>query len=285
MKLSRGFIFTSLSALSWALLIIATRFAFITYHETAANLAFWITLLATVYWFLIFLRHKSKLRTAQPKHYLLLLFIGLVNTLGVTLVETLALKSSPAINFSFLIRTVILFTIILAAIFIKEKLTLKKFILAILILIGSYLLVTQGQSLKLSPGDLFTLIEALMLGILNISQKTAVAKFGAPLTASAAFVFGLIPFLVLLLSTSQIHWPQAPLIIPLLVIFNIAITQFKLIAFKTSTASYVTMIFSFTPVFVSLIAMPLLKETLTPIQVLGGVLILLAGIGVEKLKI
>ena len=45
------------------------------------------------------------------------------------------------------------------------------------------------------------------------------------------------------------------------------------------------MIFSFTPVFVSLIAMPLLKETLTPIQVLGGVLILLAGIGVEKLKI
>lgn len=285
MTLSHGFVFTSASALSWALLIIATRFAFITYHETAVNLAFWITLLATIYWSTVFFRSKSKLKTATPTDYLLLLFIGLINTLGVTLVETLALKSSPAVNFSFLIRTVILFTIILAAIFIKERLTLKKIILSTLILAGSYLLIIQGQTLKLSPGDLFTLLEALMLGILNISQKTAVHKFGARLTASAAFVFGLAPFIVLLLLTGQIHWPKAPLIIPLLVVFNVAITQFKLIALKHATASYVTMIFSFTPVFVSLMAIPLLKETLTPIQILGGILILLAGIGVEKLKI
>lgn len=285
MKLSRGFTFTALAALSWALLIIATRFAFVTYHETAANLAFWITLLATVYWSTVFFKAKSKLKNATAPDYLLLLFIGLINTLGVTLVETLALKSSPAVNFSFLIRTVILFTIILAAIFIKERLTLKKLILATLILAGSYLLITQGQTLKLSPGDLFTLLEALMLGILNISQKTAVQKFGSQLTASAAFVFGLIPFLALLLSTGQIHWPQAPLIIPFLAVFNVAITQFKLIALKHATASYVTMIFSLTPIFVAIMAIPLLGEFLTPIQILGGILIILAGIGVEKLKI
>ena len=39
------------------------------------------------------------------------------------------------------------------------------------------------------------------------------------------------------------------------------------------------------PVFVSLMAMTLLKETMTPIQLLGGGLIVLAGIAVEKLKI
>ena len=49
--------------------------------------------------------------------------------------------------------------------------------------------------------------------------------------------------------------------------------------------SLVTMIFSLTPIFVALLAIPLLKETLTPIQVIGGALIILAGIGVEKLKI
>ena len=233
----------------------------------------------------MFFQTKSKLTTATTKDYLLLLFIGLIYTLGVTLVETLALKSSPAVNFSFLIRTVILFTIILATIFLKEALTLKKLILAGLILAGSYLLTTQGQKLILSRGDLFTLLEALMLGFLTISQKTAVQKFGAPLTASAAFIFSLVPFLMLLLATGQIHWPKAPLIIPLLAVFNIGITQFKLQGLKYASASYVTMIFSFTPIFVSLLAIPLLHETLTPIQILGGALIILAGIGVEKLKI
>lgn len=45
------------------------------------------------------------------------------------------------------------------------------------------------------------------------------------------------------------------------------------------------MIFSFTPVFVSFMAIPLLQETMTPIQIIGGTLIVLAGIAVEKLKI
>lgn len=54
---------------------------------------------------------------------------------------------------------------------------------------------------------------------------------------------------------------------------------------KYATASYVTMIFSLTPIFVSLMAIPLLKESLAPIQIVGGILIILAGVSVEKLKI
>jgi len=45
------------------------------------------------------------------------------------------------------------------------------------------------------------------------------------------------------------------------------------------------MVFSFTPVFVSFMAIPLLGEVMTPIQIIGGVLIIAAGIMVEKLKV
>jgi drug/metabolite transporter (DMT)-like permease len=44
------------------------------------------------------------------------------------------------------------------------------------------------------------------------------------------------------------------------------------------------MIFSFTPVIVSFIAVPVLGESLTFVQIGGGILVVLAGVLVEKLK-
>ena len=86
--------------------------------------------------------------------------MGLISTVGIGITEALALRYSQAINYSFLIRTVILFTFCLHT-FSGRKLTLKKIVLAIVILFGSYLLIAQGQKLVFSAGDIFTLIEVL----------------------------------------------------------------------------------------------------------------------------
>ncbi|KKU87742.1 MAG: hypothetical protein UY16_C0019G0003 [Candidatus Gottesmanbacteria bacterium GW2011_GWA2_47_9] len=282
--MSKGFIFTFLSALSWAVQILLIRYL-LSNGETAPNLAFWFTLLATPYWISTFTKHHSKLQNVKFSLWILLLFIGLVNMIGVVFVETLALKFSPAVNFSFLIRTVILFTILLASFFLHEILSFKKVILSSLILIGSYLLITQGQTLRLTSGDMFTLLEAFMLAVLNVTQKTAITTIGPQLTASGAFLSAIIPYSIFMLVRGGIMLPKFPLVTILLTITYISITRFKLTALKHASASYVTMIFSFTPIFVSLFAIPLLGETLTTIQIIGGILIILAGVGVEKLKI
>ena len=75
------------------------------------------------------------------------------------------------------------------------------------------------------------------------------------------------------------------LLLILLTISNIIGTTFRFKAYKHASASYVTMIVSLTPLIVLLLAIPILGEKITLIQMFGGILIILAGVFVEKLKI
>ena len=113
------------------------------------------------------LKQKEAAKKITRYDLTILLGMGLISTVGIGITEALALRYSQAINYSFLIRTVILFTFLFAYIFLGEKLTLKKIVLAIVILFGSYLLIAQGQKLVFSAGDIFTLIEAALIALGN----------------------------------------------------------------------------------------------------------------------
>lgn len=283
--MSKGFYFTFLSALTWAVSIVLARIL-LNAGENAYNLAFWTVLLESLFWAFVLTRNLPELKTTGKSNGLLLIGIGLISTVGVSVVEALALKYSPAVNYAFLIRSVILFTIIFAYLFLGEKLTRKKIILAVLILAGAYLLTTRGKLIYFSVGDLFTLLEAALIAFgNNVLGKLATNKMSVDLSASASFLIGVIPICLIALFNNAVRFPKSPMLMALLTIFYILITLTRYRAYKNATASYVTMVFSFTPVFVSLMAVPFLKETLTPVQLIGGGLIILAGISVEKLKI
>lgn len=285
MKLSKGFIFSFLGSLSWAIGIIITKIILLS-NENAFNLAFWSTILATPYWLWVFIKNKPKNKSLNKKDLLILVSMSLISTVGVSIIEAFALKYSSTLNYSFLIRTIILFTIILAYFFLNEKLTLKKLILATLILIGSYLLITNGQKISLSKGDIFTLIEALLIAFgNNILGKLATKRLGCNLSSSASFLLGILPLTVITITNNAISIPKSPLLIILLAIVFLLTMKFRFQAYQHATASFITMIYSFTPVLVSLIAIPVLKETLTLTQIIGGILIILSGVLVEKLKI
>ena len=79
--------------------------------------------------------------------------------------------------------------------------------------------------------------------------------------------------------------PQMPVLVLLFAIINAFVITFRFLAYKHATASYVTMIFSLTPVSVFILAVPFLGESITPVQIIGGILIILAGIATEKLNI
>jgi len=93
------------------------------------------------------------------------------------------------------------------------------------------------------------------------------------------------PTLAIAMLNTTIHIPMLWPLILTIALLDISLSQFMFRAFKYSTASFVTMVMSFTPVLVSFMAIPILKESLTPIEMIGGLLIISSGILVEKLKI
>lgn len=284
--MSKGFIFTFLASIFWAISIIIARFV-LKAGENAYNIAFWTTILATPYWIFVLSKRKIEIKQATKKDYLILLGMGLISTVGTTILEAFAIKYSPAINYAFLMRSVILFTIVFAYLFLGEKLTLKKIILATLILAGAYLLTTKGQVISLGVGDLFTLAEAALVAFgNNVLGKMATNRMSTSLSSSGSFLIGVVPIIVIALMNHAVVIPQSIFFIMLLTLSYLLGTIARFKAYQNASATYITMVYSFTPVFVSIMAVFILGEAMiTPIQMLGGVLIISAGIAAEKLKI
>lgn len=284
-QMTKKFKYTFSAALSWAISIIIARYIYIL-GGNAYNVAFWTTVFSVPFWGLMFFKQRGAAKRITRYDLFILLGMGLISTVGIGITEALALRYSQAINYSFLIRTVILFTFLFAYIFLGEKLTLKKIVLALVILFGAYLLTTKGQKLMFSVGDIFTLTEAALIALGNtVLGKMAVKRMSPNLSASAAYLIGIIPLSLIVLFNHAIYWPKSIALIILLAGSYIVLTLFRFRAYQYASAAYLTMMYSLTPVFVSLIAISLLKETMTPIQLIGGGLIVLAGVAVEKLKI
>ncbi len=286
MKLSKGFIFGFSAAVTWAVLIVITRFI-LKEGENAYNLTFWIAVFALPCWIFLFFRKSFKeFKKITLIEYKILIGMMLVTVVGVAFTEMLALKYSQAVNYSFLIRSTILFTIVFAYFFLGEKITTKKIILAFCILVGAYLLISRGRVIKFSLGDIFTLFEAALIGLgNNVFGKIATNKMSPNLSASASSILGFIPILIITFSVGALGLPKMPLLIFISAMLAVSIELLRFNALKFSSATYTTMMFSFTPVIVAFISYFVLHEILEPIQFFGGGLIFIAGIMAEKLKI
>ena len=284
MKISKGFYFSAIAAFAWAVTISLSKLAF-QGGENAYTLAFWTIMFAIPFWGILLYKERDELRTVPKVGIYVLLGMGL-NSIILTILEPFAIKFSTAINYSFLIRSVLLFTVLFAVMFLNEKLTRKKVVLVVLTLIGAYLLTTKGQLISLSLGDGLTLLEAVLIAFgNNILGKLSTKNMSANIASAGSFFVSIVPVSVIALINNAVSFPKFPFLLLGITIFSILITLMRFRAYRHASASYVTMVFSFTPVFVTLIAYLLLHEVITPIQIVGGGLMVLAGVAAEKLKI
>lgn len=285
MKLRIGFIYALSAAIVWAITIVLYRVV-LSNGENPFNLTFWTTVLALPYWLVMVFREQKGFRALQRNDYILLVAMALVSSVGVGLAEVFALSYSPAVNFAFLIRTVTIFTIVFAYLFLREKITREKLILVVLLLIGSYFLATGGSSIRFTRGDLFTILEAILIAFgTNVLGKLSTNRMSANTVSSGRFMISVIPLILLALANTAIVIPNQFLLVLVITFLDFLLAVLIFQGFKHSTATFMTMIMSFTPVFVSFMAFPLLGESLSIMQIFGGALIVLAGILVEKLKI
>lgn len=282
---SKGFIFTFLAAIAWAISIVLLK-VILQNGEDAYNVLFWTTLFGLPFYLLLFAKNRAETKRLKKKDIQILFAIGIISSVGVVVTEFLAIKYSPAINYAFLIRTVLLFTFLFAYLFLGERFSRQKLILATLLLIGAYLLTTNGKIISLSLGDIFTLTQAALIALgNNVLGKLATNRMSTALSASASYLIGFVPKLLIALLFTHIVIPEQLFAIFCLSVVYILLIQLRFEAYKNASASYVTMVFSFTPVFVSFMAIPLLGETMTPVQIIGGILIIFAGAIVARLKI
>jgi len=284
-RFSKGLKYTIITSIFWALLIFTNKLI-LNNGENEFNLIFWTTIISIPYWLIILGKRKDEIKTINKKGIILLILVGVLSTVGVKIFEVLSIKNTTSINFSFLVRTTVIFTIFFEFLILKKPITLKKALLSAIILIGIYLLVVKGQSINLTLGDVFTLIEAMLIALGgNVLGKYVTMLMSSELSASGIFFVGLIPLIILCIILGKISLPLSLPIILVAVFFNIGLNFTRYKALKESTATFYTMVISVTPLWVTLLAVSFLNESMTLIQIIGGLIVMSSVFIVEKLKL
>ncbi len=281
----KAFLLSLMAALIWACQIVLFRFQ-ITIGENPYTLALWSTAIELPFWVFMLFKKKSEMTKLTPKILGIFAVIGFGSAIAIGLMENLALANTTATNFAFLIRSVVLFTILFSAIFFKEPITRKKLIMTCTILAGAYFLNIQSGRFTLRLGDIFTLIEAASIAFFtNILIKKMVVKMDADFAAGMQYVAGSF-FLagVLIFQKTPFLLHNIPLLM-LYCVLGITFARVRNRAFQHATSTFVTMIMSFTPVFTLILSLFLLGEHLTTVQLVGGFLIVITGFMAEFLKI
>ena len=284
-RLSKGLIFTVSASILSAVWIVITRFLLV-HGENPLNLTAWIVSLTALPWLFLLQKHRSEVQKLSRKNIGLLIFIGIASSLGINYLQALSLANTPAINFSFLYRTIIIFTIIFAAIFFKEKITLKKGLLVFIILIGSFLLATNGTSIHFTKGDIYTLMMAASGAfVANILVKHTISQMHTDVSGAITTIVASISLIILAVFTHVFRIPQNFWLILVGSAFYFVHIMFRNRSYKHASASFVTLVFALAPFYVSILSVIFLGESLTPIECIGGLLIVGSVFFVDRLKI
>jgi drug/metabolite transporter (DMT)-like permease len=207
----------------------------------------------------------------------------------------LGISMTSAINAGFLVKFAVVTTTFLAWILLGERMSRQKLAGIFALLLGAYLLTTQGKQIVPQRGDLLILGACfawstgnvlVRQGLRDTSASPALASYLKPLFGLPVFVLLValarqIPALTSdRLAFSGFDWGHAKYAI-LAGIFLALTWMYLNKSLKITTASYVTMLSTATPVFVAILAAVFLHERMTLPQLIGGGIILLSGSSVS----
>lgn len=137
----------------------------------------------------------KKLKKISRKDFYYLLLIGVVGGSIPFYLYFTGLSKIPAINAALIHKTLVLWVIILAIPFLKEKLT-KMQALAITLLFASNLVIGGFKGFKFSQGELFVLAATILWAVENILAKKILPRIDADILTAARMGFGSIILLI-----------------------------------------------------------------------------------------
>ncbi len=279
----KGFLYVFLMSLAWALNVVIAGYAI---SELKVNPFVYggqtLITAAILFVIAIILKHQkvSQLKIKQKDIIWMLLFGVLANGIG-NYFGLQGIKNSPT-NYAFLIKTSIVFAITLEIILGQQKFSLSRVLLGILLLIGAYLISTNGAFIIPQKEDTYTLIAATCFGSASVLSKTInmrnspeyMALFRS--IAGGVILFGIAFFLgENIFRAEAIEWG----ILGGVLVFLMFLFLFKTLEVKS--ASYLSMMSIMFSVMVAFLQYTIFGVTLGFWQVIGATIIILAVILLE----
>jgi len=190
----------------------------------------------------------------------------------------LGLLYSTSINYGFLIKTTLIFTPLLCALWLREKITRTDWTIIAALLAGSYLVSTGGVLLVPRLGDLLIVAAALGYSAATVPQKMLGEKYDVVLTCFYRLAVSA-PLLFAFAAATGRDALAVPAPLPMLLcavslyLCNLYITK----TLSVASPAYMTMINNVTPVIVAALGIAFLSETMNAVQVAGAAIILAGG--------
>ncbi|MBL7150506.1 DMT family transporter [Candidatus Microgenomates bacterium] len=283
--MSKKLLYVLIFSLSWALLIFVNKLALnngIKPVLYTIQTTFVSAILLTIY---VFLTKKKELKEINAGVVKNLFFIG--GMVGIAYIAGIyGLKLSTSVNYGFLIKSTLVFSIIFAFIFLKEKMGRKKVLLLLIFLLGAYLITTNGVRVVPKVGDLLILFAAFCFSSVAIIQKQLTKKVSPEIIGWGRNFFALIVLLFLAflarINVLEFISPQFVLIVGIL---SAVLAIYLSKTLSVASVSYMTMMSMSVPVINSLLGILFLKEIMSIFQIIGGILIISSGVLVHKWKI
>jgi drug/metabolite transporter (DMT)-like permease len=285
-KRTKGLIFVLIMTFFWALESIVSKIALekgydpeiFTYQSLLGG-----ALLLLIY---IMIFKKKSLSSIKSKDGILLLLIGLFGSGFSTLTTYYGLKLSTAVNYGFLIKLAMVFNVFFAYLFLKEKITSRKLLYILIILVSTYFYITEGKMMLPQLGDIFIIVSALCFATATAIGKPLLNRNYEPETIG--FFRSLIGGLVILIFVLFVK--PIPFIVPFPFLLTIrAVLQFLTVYFmylalKETTVSYFTMVSAIFPVFMVISGLFIFNESIGLIKIISGLVILASIILIHKDK-
>lgn len=276
----RGIALIILSAASFGTLAIFGRFAYLGGVDTL-TLLFLRFSFAAVLMAIVLLLRREKL--PRGRNLVLLSAMGGIGYVAQSFCFLSAIRFASAGLVALLLYLYPVFVAILSTIFIKEKVTLMKVGALILAVVGTSLTVNPegGQPLGIALAVMAAVIYSIYIMIGSGVMKTVSAfQSTAVIFASAALIFGIMVWFI------GPQWPQSSsswLAIAAMAVISTVIPVMTFMAgLKYVSATDASLLSTFEPVVTVILASLLLDENLPFSILLGGGLILGAGLLVVR---
>ncbi|KAB3535341.1 DMT family transporter [Alkaliphilus pronyensis] len=239
---------------------------------------------ASIVIFPVMVKYEKKNWHLKREDYPVMMFLGLVGMVGYHILFFIALKYTSAVNASMIAAINPLLTTILASIFLDEKLGLLRIGAIIIALIGVVITISRGdlsviQSFSFNRGDIIMIIAVSCWAIYSIVSRRVMGKYSPLILTCYSFILCTIftfPFALLerpdvfLGNTSILGWSSVlyMAIFPSTIGYLVQQTSIKELG-ASKTAIFINLV----PVFSMLLSVIILREKVSTITIIGGILI------------
>lgn len=270
-----------IATIFWAGAFIAGKFSI--QEFPVFSLTFFRFLFASAVIFPILIRKEENWKL-EKKDWSTFIALGIIGMVGYHIFFFLCLRYTTAVNSSLIGATNPIITTILAVIFLKENIKMRNIASILVSFLGVILIITNGNleillNFKFNLGDLLMIIAVICWACYSILSKKASNEYSPLKITSYAFlvcIIVLIPFV--LMEKPWEYIPQTTFkgwmsVIYMSLFASVAGYLIQQISIKKIGPSKTSLYINLVPVFSMILAFFILKESISIIKIIAGVLI------------